>query len=366
MSMAYVSLMKATVFKLYVAGERLEDCRKVASKTERFGMKIIVDHSTEEKETPDAWASNLTAKDRLFKSIAKVLGTSTVGFVPIKITALASPHLLEKMTASITSKADWEHSQVDPLPSLSPDEKDLADAALHNLNAICEMAKDAGISVLLDAEQSNRQPAIEYLANRVMAQHNTCAGSPPVVYNTFQMYLKGSIDRLRRDVRRANDNGYHLAVKLVRGAYMVTESARAEKLGIEDPVMPSKESTDQQYNDAIQFLLEQKSQGFGISTIIATHNRQSILYAIEQMDALGIAKDDPSINFAQILGLCDNLGHALGDAGYNANKLVLFGDFEEVFPWLLRRLDENQDALGATVAEADLLMSEIRRRCFGS
>jgi len=58
----------------------------------------------------------------------------------------------------------------------------------------------------------------------------------------------------------------------------------------------------------------------------------------------------PFFLYIKIMGLCDNLGHCLGDQGYNAHKLVLFGDFSEVFPWLLRRLDENQDVMGATVS----------------
>ena len=45
---------------------------------------------------------------------------------------------------------------------------------------------------------------------------------------------------------------------------------------------------------------------------------------------------------AQIMGMCDNITLALGQHQYNSHKLVLFGDFDEVFPWLLRRLEENQ------------------------
>ena len=49
-------------------------------------------------------------------------------------------------------------------------------------------------------------------------------------------------------------------------------------------------------------------------------------------------------------------------AGYNALKLVPYGRFDEVMPWLLRRLEENQDALGAAADERPLLRGEVRRR----
>ena len=67
------------------------------------------------------------------------------------------------------------------------------------------------------------------------------------------------------------------------------------------------------------------------------------------MAAHGLARDHPNVAHAQIMGMCDGLTFALGLAGYNAHKLVLFGEFDEVFPWLLRRLDENR------VTAADVL-----------
>lgn len=48
--------------------------------------------------------------------------------------------------------------------------------------------------------------------------------------------------------------------------------------------------------------------------------------------------------------------------GFNALKLVPYGELQQVLPWLLRRLDENQDMLGASAAERPLLRQEVRRR----
>ena len=62
------------------------------------------------------------------------------------------------------------------------------------------------------------------------------------------------------------------------------------------------------------------------------------------------------------MGICDNVTCALGAAGYNALKLVLFGDYHEIFPWLLRRLDENSDLMGAPLLESPLVTKELRRR----
>lgn len=61
-------------------------------------------------------------------------------------------------------------------------------------------------------------------------------------------------------------------------------------------------------------------------------------------------------------GMCENLTAALGQAGYNSNQLVLFGEFQEIFPWLLRRLEENSDMLSAMAEQKHFLWAEVKRR----
>jgi len=366
----YIGLLRATVFRLYVAGEEINDCRKVSERLVEHDMRIIVDHSTEEKTDTASWANNIRSKAKLFQALPDILGRSQERhFVPIKITGLASPHLLEKMSRILTEKFTdsyedtYDHAE-EVLNYLTAEELALYRNSFENLSQVCEMGIEAGVGVLLDAEETNRQPAIDLIAMNLMKKHNRVC---PNIYNTFQMYLRGGLRRLRRDVEHARIQRYHSAFKLVRGAYMVNERLRATKLGKGDPIMISKAATDDQYNAGLELLLHQvasskKSSENSVSVLIATHNRKSIENALAYMDQMGISCEDERVHFAQIMGLCDNLGHALGDAGYNAHKLVLFGTFEEVFPWLLRRLDENQDTLGATLSEAGLLRTELVRR----
>ena len=90
--------------------------------------------------------------------------------------------------------------------------------------------------------------------------------------------------------------------------------------------------------------------------------QESARKATEAMEQLGIQREHPSVHFGQILGIVDNLTLALGQAGYNACKLVLYGSFDEIFPWLLRRLDENRDLLGAAQQSRQLLVTEAASR----
>ena len=103
--------------------------------------------------------------------------------------------------------------------------------------------------------------------------------------------------------------------------------------------------------------------------------RSSIGSAIEELSALSVAgallartgrPEHSAVDFAQILGMADDLTFSLGLDGFNAHKLVPYGAFEELLPWLLRRLEENHDALGAAAEERPLLRRELARRVAGA
>lgn len=60
--------------------------------------------------------------------------------------------------------------------------------------------------------------------------------------------------------------------------------------------------------------------------------------------------------------MCDHLSYALLNSGVNTLKLYLFGPVKEVFPYLLRRVEENKGFLSRTVRERELLTAEVKRR----
>jgi len=138
-------------------------------------------------------------------------------------------------------------------------------------------------------------------------------------------------------------------------------------------VHTSKEQTDIAYNNAAARLLSEISVsdvagdvlGCPVpraALLLATHNRRSLELATSEMRHLDLARGHCNVHFAQILGMVDNLTNALGLAGYNASKLVVFGEMREVLPWLLRRVQENRDAFGAQAAEMSVLRKELWRR----
>ncbi len=60
--------------------------------------------------------------------------------------------------------------------------------------------------------------------------------------------LQDSRARITIDMERARREGFKFGAKLVRGAYMFMENARAKQKGFPSPVWPSKQDTHDNYD----------------------------------------------------------------------------------------------------------------------
>ena len=162
---------RSTIFRQFAAGEEMSDVRDVANRLEASGVKCIVDHSTEESEEPSARRYNLESKVSLLHTLRREL-RSGCAFVPVKLTALVSPALLEQTTLaaaavaaedggtepSCTGSANPAAALEKTASALAAAERDELATAMAALRELCEGAREAGIPLLLDAEQTPRQP----------------------------------------------------------------------------------------------------------------------------------------------------------------------------------------------------------------
>jgi proline dehydrogenase len=64
-----------------------------------------------------------------------------------------------------------------------------------------------------------------------------------VVFNTFQMYLKENLENLERELVHAREGEFILGAKVVRGAYIHTETQYALQHGLSLPVLDSKRTS---------------------------------------------------------------------------------------------------------------------------
>jgi proline dehydrogenase len=231
-------------------------------------------------------------------------------------------------------------------------------------HSLAEEAFQCGTRLLIDAEQSYFQPAIDNLTLELQQKYNaTDMTDKPIIFNTYQCYLKDTLEHLVMDVERSERFKYHFACKLVRGAYMESERKRANDHKCPSPIHGTIEDTHQCYNDAASFLIRQiLKTDKQLEVMCATHNQESIEKAIAVMNDCGIDRSAPTLHFAQLYGMSDNLTYNLGLLGFRAYKYVPYGQVKEVIPYLMRRVQENSAVMGNASREVSLLRKELFRR----
>ena len=181
----------------------------------------------------------------------------------------------------------------------------------------------------------------------------------PIVYNTLQMYRTDRLQYLRDARKQANADGYILAVKLVRGAYMEKERERAAELGYESPIQPDKKATDRDYNAALEYCIDHLD---GVAFVAGTHNERSTHLLAQMMHQRGLPHSHPHVFYSQLYGMSDNLSYVLAKNGYSVSKYVPYGPVADAVPYLIRRAQENTSVTGQVSRELELIDIELKRR----
>lgn len=264
-------------------------------------------------------------------------------------------------TSTLHMRELWELMNKAPAGSpmrdamLSPEEIRLMENMMRRVEALAEYAKEQEVRLMIDAEQTYFQPAIDAIVLNLQAKYNK---EFPTIFNTYQCYLKDSLKRVTEDLERSKRMGYWFAAKLVRGAYMVQERERAEQLGYPSPIHDTLENTHANYNKAIGLVLSAPKRNL----LVASHNQTSVEYTVAKMDELNICRDKGGVYFGQLLGMADRLTYPLAAQGYKAYKYVPYGPIKEVIPYLLRRAQENSDILGGAAKERDMMLAALKKR----
>jgi len=227
------------------------------------------------------------------------------------------------------------------IPGLAKEDLDDYEVMLRRMETLCDQALRTHTRLMIDAEQTYFQLAINTMVLHLQQKYNVKAQPEgPLVFNTYQMYLKAAPKRLRDDYRHSQRNGYVLAAKLVRGAYLNSERQRAKALGLAYPICDGIEATHQAYDAGVQFLLHEIGSSTLSTTsavvVVASHNKDSVVKAIRQMQELGTSPGSGVVLFGQLLGMCDQMSYTLGRHGYGIYKYVPYGPIQQVIPYLLR------------------------------
>jgi proline dehydrogenase len=348
-------LIRKTIFEQFVGGETLEETAAIAKKLSRFNVQVILDYGAEGKEGEENFDH---ACEEFIRVINYAATQSSIPYMSIKVTGFARFSLLEKLDALIHSSKEnslikrFNHA----LQQLTPGEQNEWERVYLRMRKICEAANEKNIGVLVDAEETWIQDPVDALSMLMMDEFNR---DKSVIYNTAQLYRHDRLSFLHKMFEAAEERGFILGVKLVRGAYMEKERTRAEEKGYASPIQPEKKSTDKDFNEAVEFCIQHLEQ---VSVIVATHNEQSNLFAVRLLTEKGLPLNHPHVHFSQLYGMSDNITYNLAKAGCSVSKYLPFGPIKDVIPYLMRRAHENTSVKGQTGRELGLIKKELRRR----
>ena len=333
------AIIKKTIFRQFCGGESIQESLKASKTLASRNVKTILDYSIEGK----------TKEEDFDKTVQEIIGTIREGennknipFAVFKVTGICLHDILEKSN--------------DGIENLSTEEKKDYDKLKERVSIICSEAYNRNVPIFIDAEESWIQNTIDRLAYEMSVKFNQ---KTAIVYNTVQLYRHDRLAFLKSEIARADKENFKLGVKLVRGAYMEKERARAEEHRYPSPIQPNKDTADKDFNASLKVVIERIDR---VSFCAGTHNEESSMLLVKLLKEYGVDSSDPRAYFAQLLGMSDHISFNLADNDLMVAKYVPYGPIKEVLPYLIRRADENTSVTGQTGRELSLIMKERKRR----
>ncbi len=330
-------LIRSTVFDHFCGGVTEEDCLPNIDKMFTKNVHSILDYSVEGKETEEQFDHAL---EKTLKTIEFAQEKGAIPYAVFKPTGFGRFALYQKITEK---------------EALTTEEKSEWIRVVERYHTVCKSAVEKDVPLLIDAEESWMQDAADNLIEELMETYNK---EKAIVFNTLQMYRHDRMEYLKGLHQRAHQKDYHIGMKVVRGAYMEKERARAEEKGYLSPICVDKQATDDNYNAAILYMMEHKK----MAIFAGTHNEESSYLLMDLAKKYNIQPNDYRLWFGQLYGMSDHISFNLAAEGYNVAKYVPFGPVRDVMPYLIRRAEENTSVAGQTSRELDLIKTERKRR----
>ncbi|CAG9984314.1 unnamed protein product [Clonostachys byssicola] len=417
------SFVMGTFFTQFLGGETTEECTPKIKALRKESIGTLLGYNIEAEldgsrkdpnliraQTEEVLAS-IESQARLAREFYPDTSTTNGdnrSWVRIKVTGLipcpvallhGSDAILEARRAKgldldvpypgLPHDGDWEAA----VNGVAPVDREQLLNLYGTLDKIMRKARESNIRVVIDAEQTWYQPVIDSLTDRFMQIYNTLDGDRPATcIASFQAYLRRYPQLLNQQILRANEKGYKLLFKQVRGAYIKTEGERWAKEGRHGPgpVWASKEETDASFNYGIEKALSvirsqiKETGSSRLCAVFATHNSYSVDLGIHLLEKYGMVERKTtdgkliipnevagSISFGQIYGMKDDLTNKISGSITTQDgfplvvKSMSYGELKECLPFLARRATENKAVLegrGGASAERIRLGGELRRR----
>lgn len=451
------AIIRRTFFEQFVAGEDIPECLRSVQELGARGIGGVLNYSAEAEHDDGKHGDwRRAAEDANYQeayNAIEALGRHEASLPPaaqgsasyaLKLSGLIDIDILERASntlvrmrplagdksltnapypgvpqvcdAVVISPTDAESSRamipsvagaIEPVGILSSD-PDVTDSDLKELKMfwekmrrLADLAADKNVRLMLDAEYASTQPAMDALTQLLSMEYNRPRpGKPffgPIIFGTYQSYLRRAPHLLDSALRHAEENGYALGIKIVRGAYFNKERLRWVKDGRsgDDPIWPDKPATDAAYNQSVskiistlQRQLSSSRPDLALSVVFATHNPESVAHVTNELKRVGLAEPESEytgrlrlrddvrgkVFVAQLFGMRDDITDKVVqtfDSGAVpvALKYIAYGKLDEVLPFLARRAIENKAVMageGGASVERKRVSDELWRRLIGA
>jgi proline dehydrogenase len=361
-------LLKQTVYAQFCAGETSAEVTRTINRVKAIGYQGVMLAYAREVCMGENEAKNLNNRVSEEKLNAGEISSWAQGnlctirmaqpgdFVSVKFTG-AGTQALQHLTANKPPAAPLESA----------------------INEMCDLAKERGIRLQFDAEQHAVQNGIDRWTIEYMKRYNR--GGKALVYGTYQAYRRSTPGTLAKHLEVACEGNFTLGVKLVRGAYLgcdarhlfwdTIEDTHRIYNGIAESLMRRK------YNDVLKPMSADSNAFPAINFVLAGHNSNSVQKALEIRNSQA-ASGEPRIDMAygQLMGMAENISCRLVHAGQlakesnngssvdipRAYQYLVWGTVGECTQYLVRRAEENKDALSRTKDGRKALGKELLRR----
>lgn len=354
-----MSVIKALVYKIYCGGETIDQVKETGQRLTTRGINNMMISLTIEACNGNDNIDPEFIVSETSKSVTDILIPHTLSVIEESgkdINAIPAGYVALKPTGFVKNAAAVLKNY--DQPQYKNDFDDLVAKA----SVICKTIYDANQELakkypqrvapfvvgVIDAEKYDLQEGVYELQRRLYKQFNP-VGSPVSVVGTLQMYLSGSSDLLALEEKLAKQDNYRLGLKLVRGAYIHSEQARSSI------IHKTKEDTDKNYNQGITYCIEsvlanKKNTSTVGHLVVASHNAESLQLATEKTYRGEFSQGNENksnICLGQLLGMADLITYKLiqHEQVSNVIKYVPWGPPLETKEYLLRRLEENGDAV---------------------
>jgi proline dehydrogenase len=335
LKLPFKGIIKKTIFNHFCGGETIEECDNAFNSLKKYNISAMPEYSVEAESSFEGFENY--KNDSI--DLINYLGDLSLPFIAIKCTGLMDISSLEKISSGKLDEKSDEYKSF-----------------FKRVDDLCDVGNKNNVKVLIDAEESWIQDAIDTLGIEMMRKYNKKRAN---VFLTHQCYRTGTLDKVKNNLELAKKEKFYLGVKLVRGAYMEKERKRAIVNSYTSPIHNSKDNTDEEFNKSLMFCVKNINK---VSLWVGSHNENSCLKLMEMMKDNNISKDDQRIWFSQLYGMSDNISYTLSSLKYNVVKLIPFGPIEKTIPYLIRRANENSSVKGQSNRQFTLIKDEINRR----